>query len=294
MPRFVPVLSAGASLWLAALCLITPGARAQQAPTPDAVAGSWMGIGDMLGLVPGHIEALTIAPDGAAQSVVWRAPVAGCAAGAAAGAAGGAADGAVDAASDAACALPVPVFAGEARLDNLTVRFVAEDGAGADAFPDAPAAPLLALPGEAWTMFRADSQMMISREAEINGASVPLLRIFVAVEPGFPEIFYDYAVAMELDIARTLCPATLLHANPADWAAFTAELAAAAPALRAARTGETAVDAEAQAAAARLRGWADGSEPLPEGTALLPALAFPARAGMVAPVEDCLTRAFGG
>ncbi|MBN8293784.1 hypothetical protein JI664_17565 [Rhodobacter sp. NTK016B] len=283
MPRIVPALSLSASLWLGALCLIAPVAEAQRAPTPEEMAGSWMGIGDMLGLLPGHIEALTIGADGAAQSVVWRAPGEGCAD----------ASDAVEA-DEAGCALPVPVFSGAAALENLTVRFVPDDEApAAGAFPGAPAEPLLALSGGAWTMFRADSQMMISREAEIRGASVPLLRIFVAVEPDFPAVFYDYAVAMELDMARTLCPVTLLHANPADWARFTDDLTAAAPALRAARTGETPAS-DAVEAAARLQSWADGSEPLPEGTTLLPALAYPARAGMVEPVQDCLTRAFGG
>ncbi len=72
MPRIIPSL-----ILCAAFGACTTAALAEsEGATLD---GHWMAIGDFLGLLPGHIESLTI--DGqSAVSVLWRTPVDDCAA----------------------------------------------------------------------------------------------------------------------------------------------------------------------------------------------------------------------
>lgn len=272
MPRLTLNLAAALILAAAPVAAETPGARLE---------GTWMAIGDMLGLLPGHIEVLTI--DGRqARSVTWRLPEGDCAA-------------RPDA---AACALPLPTASGAFSGNSFQIG-VTPDAANASPFagtPEAPLWPLLALDGAPWSMFRQGGRLMTSRPATIRGSEVPMLRLWLRVEPDLPEHLFDYLAGFGLDIARAVCPVATLHEDPAAWAVFRDTLAEAAPALHAHRLASEGRVAEApdNAAFARLDHLAAGTGDLPAGAVLLPGLPWPATPAAAQAALRCLTSVFGG
>ena len=241
------------------------------------IEGTWMAIGDMLGVLPAHIEVLTI--DGSrATSVTWRAPLADC--GAEPQARG--------------CVLPIPTASGAFTANSVEIG-VTPDEANASPFagePEDALWPLLALDGGPWSMFRQPGRLMTTREATIGGTNVPMLRLWLQVEPATPEHLFDYLVSFDLDIARALCPVTTLHDDPEAWAAFVDTLAEAAPALHAHRLalGDGTEDGAAYLLLDHL---AAHTGDLPEGMVLLPGLPWPVSPEMAQAAQECLTRTFG-
>lgn len=272
------------SLTLAALLgPVTPAAAVSEGAR---IEGTWMAIGDMLGVLPGHIEVLSIDGD-RARSVTWRLPDADC--GAEPQAPG--------------CALPIATASGTFRGNSFEIG-IEPDAENASPFAGeavAPLWPLLALDGAPWTLFRQDGRLMTTREATIAGTTIPMIRLWLQVDPALPEALFDYLVTFDLDVARALCPVSTLHGDPQAWEALSTTLIAAAPVLHdhrlaagrrapppAAAEGEAA---EAFALLAELA--ADDTEP-PEGATLLPGLAWPVSQAMADAAQDCLDRAFGG
>ena len=262
MPRIVPSLILVAAFGAAPL----PATAASDGATLD---GQWMAIGDLLGLLPGHIESLLI-EGGRAASVLWR--------------------------QDCAADCPLPLAEGALAATSFDLTLTADAPVPAPFDGEAGALwPLYALDGGAWQTYWQGDRLMSVREATINGASVPLMRIWLRVAPEVPEQLFDFLMAHDLDIARALCPVTGLRAEPDAWAAFAAHLALTAPGPLAMRLGGDYAPAPGEAAALALtRGWQDGSQPLPPGMALLPGLPWPAGPAMVAAAQDCDARLFGG
>jgi len=278
MPRLTPSLTFAALLGAA-----TPAFAASEGAR---IEGTWMAIGDMLGVLPGHIEVLTV--EGArATSVTWRAPAADC--GAAPAAPG--------------CTLPIPTASGAFTGNSFEIG-IEPDAANASPFAGeevAPLWPLLALDGAPWTMFRQDGRLMTTREATIAGTTIPMIRLWLQVDPALPEALFDYLLSFDLDIARALCPVSTLHGDPQAWEALSATLIAAAPVLHdhrlAAGRGApppAAADGEAAEAFALLAALAAEDAEPPEGVTLLPGLPWPASQAMADAAQDCLDRAFGG
>lgn len=263
-----------------AVSLVLAASPALAASEGARIEGTWMAIGDMLGVLPAHIEVLTVT-GARATSVTWRAPVADC--GAEPQAPG--------------CVLPIPTASGAFTANSFELG-VAPDAAHASPFAGEPVDalwPLLALDGAPWSMFRQPGRLMTTREATLGGTTVPMLRLWLQVEPGTPEHLFDYLMAFDLDIARALCPVTTLHEDAEAWAAFTGTLAEAAPALHAHRMarmglGDVAEDDPAYQLLDRL---AVPTGDLPEGMVLLPGLPWPASPEMAEAAQDCLTRVFG-
>jgi len=290
MPRIIPSLILGAAF---GACTTAALAESEGA----TLDGHWMAIGDFLGLLPGHIESLTI--DGqSAVSVLWRTPVDDCAAEPAA----------------QACELPLAVSSGRFVGSSFDFQVTADSTEANPFTEDQPLSeiwPYFAVSGAAWQTFRQGERMMAVREATIQGTAVPLMRIWLRVAPELPEQLFDFLVANELSVARSICPVVSLFGDSAAWEGFTAHLAAmAAPNhdLRLWRSGlgtpETlaelvAGDAatygpEAAAAYALNHAWQQGSGDLPEGRALLAGFPYPASPALVAASADCDARLFGG
>ena len=247
--------------------------------TAQSLDGHWMAIGDMLGLVPGNIEALTIA-DGHARSVLWRVPGTACTADPQAG----------------DCAMPRPSASGSISVDAVTFQ-VAADAQDASPFPDVPTWPLLALPGGPWSIISQDRRLMAMREASVNGNSVPLMRIWLQVAPEVPEQLYDYLTVAGRDIARSICGVTTLHADAAQWQGFTEHLARVAGPMHDMRLGTPQADPaaygpEAAAALQQMAGWIQGD--LPDGSVMIADLLYPVPAETGAVIDSCSARLFGG
>ncbi|WP_127110493.1 hypothetical protein [Pararhodobacter zhoushanensis] len=247
-----------------------------QAQTLD---GHWMAVGDMLGLAPGNIEALTI-EDGHAASVLWRAPTEACATAPAA----------------EGCAMPVPSASGAISVDAVTFGITADE-ADASPFPDVATWPFLALPGGAWSIISQDRRLMSMREASVNGNSVPLMRIWLQVAPEVPEQLYDYLTVGGRDIARSICGVTTLHADAALWQGFTAHLASLSAPMHDMRLGTPQADPsrygpQAAQSLHQTAAWIQGD--LPEGSVMVADILYPVPAATAAAIADCTTRLFGG
>lgn len=278
MPRLTPSLTCAALL-----CAATPAFAASEGAR---IEGTWMAIGDMLGVLPGHIEVLTIEGD-RATSVTWRKPSVDC--GAERQAPG--------------CVLPIPTASGAFHGNSFEIG-IEPDAANASPFAGeevAPLWPLLALDGAPWTMFRQDGRLMTTREATIAETTIPMIRLWLQVDPALPGALYDYLVTFDLDIARALCPVSTLHADPQAWEALSATLIAAAPVLEGQRIAVSglapppaAAESEAAEAFALLAELAAEDAEPPEGVTLLPGLPWPASQAMADAAQDCLDRAFGG
>jgi len=267
-----------------------PALAASEGATLD---GHWMAIGDMLGLLPGHIESLTIDGD-RAVSVLWRSG--DCASG----------DGAP------ACSLPLAATSGHFAGTSFDLSVTADAGAAMPfAAPESALWPLFALEGAPWQTFWQGDRLMIVREAGIEGTTVPLMRIWLRTEPELPGQLFDFLVANELGIARSICPVVTLRGDPGAWEGFTAYLAATAapnhdlrlwrsglgtpPALADLAAGDASAYGEAAAAAfARGHGWQQGTGAVPDGLQLLAAFPYPAAPALVAATADCDARLFGG
>jgi hypothetical protein len=211
---------------LLALACVAPLIHAPAAAQPTALQGDWLGVattGISLGLMVPAYEHLAVHGDRAMQRA-WAypdTPGGGC----------------TDTPADPpACAPPVVLGAavleaGRAKggADGLTVR---AEGPQASPFThptDAAIWPEMALAGHDWQLRGDDRRVILSREAMIEGVSVTLERRYYRMGPDTAGHLWSYIRGRDVSQGRTICEIDALHADPALWAVFEAEVATMAP-----------------------------------------------------------------
>ncbi|MCA2010316.1 hypothetical protein LCM17_02375 [Cereibacter sphaeroides] len=251
------------TLLAAALAFAAAPAHAQN----TSLEGDWMALGDMLGLVPGNIEAMEIAGD-QLSAQLWTQ----C--------------------TPPECADPQASAEGQIRVDATTLQVE-----GTASYPTDPGWAYLQLPGGAWSIIAQGRRLITMREATVNQQSVPLMRLWLQVAPEVPQQLADYLAAAQRDPAQALCAIVSLHGAEGEWPAFAAHLSALAAPMHDLARGTPQADPaaygpEADAALQQLAHYVR-SEDLPEGTVLVPEILYPLPEALAAEIADCNARLHG-
>lgn len=201
-----------AALTLALTLAIAP-AGAQVRPAD----GDWLGFATtaiLMGLVIPVVEHLHIDGD-RIQQRGWTVPMtdAPCTA------------------APAECPPPVTLGAGRLEAAGEALRVVAE---GPQTNPydhptDAARWNLIALAGHDWAVRGGDTMMILSRPATAEGEPVTLERVYVRAPADAAGWLFDYLLAAELSVGRSVCGVMALQDAPLDWARFLDLIAAMAP-----------------------------------------------------------------
>jgi hypothetical protein len=203
--------------------MLRPALTALALPSAPATAqgleGTWLGFGAtaiLLGFTVPVIEELTVEGDLARQRGWTTVDPAAC-------------TGGTD--QPPACAGAVEIGAVRLLSDKARLSAVPE---GVQTIPyahpgDAGFWPLFRLAGHDWLVRSGDDAAVLSRDAVIEGEPLTIERVYLRAPAGTGGQLFDYLIAMEVSVSRSLCGLQAIHADPVAWPAFLAQLQALAP-----------------------------------------------------------------
>ena len=198
---------------LTALALVSSPAAAQ------TMEGTWLGFGAtlvLLGYTVPVLEELTVEGDLARQRGWTTVDPAACTGG------------------------PDQPPACAGAVDIGTVRLVVDDR-GLTAVPEGVQTtpythptdvgfwPVVRLAGQDWRVRSGDDMFVLSRVGVVEGERLNIERVYLRAPAGTGGQLFDYLMAMEMSVSRSLCGLQALHADPVAWPAFLAQLQALAP-----------------------------------------------------------------
>lgn len=128
---------------------------------------------------------------------------------------------------------PPPVNLGDARLQDAgDLLRILPEGPQTNPYDhptDAAYWNLIALAGHDWAVRGNDAMMVLSRPAVAEGEPVTLERVYVRAPADAAGWLFDYLLAAELSVGRSVCGVMALQDAPQDWARFLDLIATMAP-----------------------------------------------------------------